>query len=572
MRPALFRVCLPLLAAFAASCSGAEPVAPTDSPLPDILLVITDDQGWGDWEGSGNPDIATPNMMRLAEVGASFTDFHVSPVCAPTRASLLSGRHSLETGVWGVTRGGERMRPDVVTLAEALRERGYRTGLFGKWHNGDSAPYDAASQGFGRVFGFQHGHFNDYFDPVLFSDGEHVKTSGFITDVITDAALEFMAEQDAPTFTYVAYNTPHSPLEVPQDYLDAYADADLPDATKAVYAMTTQLDAQFGRLLDAVDDDTVVIFVGDNGPARPGGVDRYKDGLAGQKGSVLFGGTLVPMIVRWPGVTTPGTTVRQTAQHIDVLPTLLSAVGADVPAEVDGRDIRPLLAGGELPERITFTHHSNVLLSADTKPVEVDPGAARRGRFSAVLDPDGNWALYADREQSVDVKDDYPEEFAALRSAYLDWFASVSPGADDRLPTVLDGRAVEMPAHNGYPSGGAQWKAEWGWSHEWAEVSGLGEIRWPVQSDGGRYMVDVLYGGEGTIGLGGERFDLPQADAPNSLPGPGHRRVFPTSEVISRDWAVHTVGPITIPSDASELVLSADGTMSFKGLELRPAR
>ena len=558
-----------------AGCAGA-PEATTANPAerPNILLVITDDQGWGDWEGSGNPHIQTPNMMRLAEQGASFTDFHVSPVCAPTRASLLSGRHSLETGVWGVTRGGERMRPEVVTLAEELKEAGYRTGMFGKWHNGDSPPYDPASQGFDRVFGFLAGHFTDYFDPVLLSDGEDVQTSGFITKVITDAALDFMAESGAPSFTYVALPTPHSPLEVPSEYLEPYAGTDLPEVTQVIYAMTTELDAQFGRLLAAASEDAVVIFVGDNGPARPGGVDRYKDGLNGQKGSVLFGGTQVPMIVRWPGVTEAGSEISAPAQHIDVLPTLLAHLGRSPASEVDGVDIRPLLSGEDMDERIHFTHHSNVLLDADTVPVTVDPGAARRGRFSAVLDPDGNWALYADRAQVEDVKGEHPEVFADLKAAYLDWFEGQADGAGVDLPTVIAGQPVSLPAHNGYPGGGAAWDIEWGWSHEWVNVEGSGTMRWPVRGDGGTYDVEVLYGGAGTARISNVALTLPRADAPNALPGPGHRRVVATGEAISRLWAREVLQDVTLPAGNSDLVLelsSPDGSLSLKGVRVVPA-
>ena len=553
-------------------CAAA--CAPSD-PRPDILLVITDDQGWGDWEGSGNPVIQTPNMMRLADQGAVLSDFHVSPVCAPTRASLLSGRHSLETGVWGVTRGGERMRGDVETLAEALKAEGYRTGLFGKWHNGDSPPYDPASQGFDRVFGFLNGHFTDYFDPVLLSDGEEVQTRGFITQVFTDAALEFMAGSDAPTFTYVAYNTPHSPLEVPDEYMALYADADLPTATQAVYALTTELDAQLGRLLDAVDDDAVVIFVGDNGPARPGGVTRYADGLRGTKGGVFFGGTLVPTLVRWPGVTRAGTEVGGTAQHIDVLPSLLAMLGRAPAPEVDGRDIRPLLRGEDLPERIHFTHHSNVLLGPDTDPVTVDPGAARRGRFSAVLDPDGRWALFADRAQERDVRNQHPEVFAELKSAYLAWFAEQSAGAGADLPTLIDGRAASLPAHNAYPGGGVRWNGEWGWSHEWVEVDGPGTLRWPVETAGGAFRLEALYGGAGEIAFGASAFGLPRADAPPVVAAPPHhRRVQDTGEAITRDWAVRELGTVTLAPGTTDLVArlsSPDGSLALKGLRLRPA-
>ena len=547
----------------AAACAPAE-------PRPDILLVITDDQGWGDWEGSGNSVIQTPHMMRLAEQGASFTDFHVAPVCAPTRAMLLSGRHSLETGVWGVTRGGERMATEVETLAELLRERGYRTALFGKWHNGAHPPFDPASQGFDHVFGFLAGHITDYFDPVLIENGREVQTRGYITTTFTDAALDWLEASDRPSFAVIAYNTPHSPFEVENRYLELYADAGLPPVTQAIYAMTTQTDAQFGRLLDAVDDDAVVIFVGDNGPARPGGVERYKDGLAGQKGSVLFGGTQVPMIIRWPGVTQAGSTITQPGHGTDLVPTVLRGLGAPVPNAVDGVDLAPALGGAALAERTLFTHHSNVLLDADTEPVTVDPGAARRGRFSAVLDPDGNWALYADRAQSVDVKTEHPAVFADLQAQYLAWFAEVSPAAMDDQPVPVTDAPVTLAAHDAYPGGAADFNLPWGWSQDWIVVSGAGTLRWPVIMEAGRYGVRVQYDGTGTLVVGEHARPLPAAEAAPRFAAPHHRRVVSSGEAITLDWPVADLGVLELPATDGRLVVGVDGTVRIKSLTLVP--
>ena len=556
-----------------AMAQGAPPEA-RQGTLPDIVIVITDDQGWGDWEGSGNPLISTPAMMELAAQGATLTDFHVSPVCAPTRASLLTGRHALEVGVWGVTRGGERLRPDAVTIAENLKGLGYRTGMFGKWHSGDSAPYDPASQGFDRVFGFLAGHFTDYFDPVLLSDGEEVATRGYITTVVTDAALQWMREDsDTPTLTYVAYNTPHSPLEVPQSDLEPYLGTDLPLVTQTVYAMVTQLDAQLARLLDAADEDTIVIFLGDNGPAKPGGVERFNGGLNGTKGSVRFGGTLVPAIVRWPGVTTPGSVVEAPAQHIDLLPTLVTALGGTPAPEVDGVDIRAALQGDALPERTLFSHHTRTPTpdDPDIDPVQRSPGAARRGEFSAVFDPDGTWSLYRDRGQSKDVSTEHPEVLADLKAQYDAWFDAVSPGARDYLPNVASGSRLRLPAHNAYLSGDARYSEGWGWAQEWAVVEGEGAMRWPLRGDGGTYHLDILYGGGGGASVGGDTFDLPQAEAPNRFPGEGHRRTVATGEAISRDWTRLRLGTVTVPEAEGDWLLDLSGHLEVKGVELTPA-
>ena len=424
------------------------------------------------------------------------------------------------------------------------------------------------------MFGFLAGHITDYFDPVLMDDGREVRTRGYITTVVTDAALDWMAaDTGQPTLTYVAYNTPHSPFEVPDADLAPYRGTDLPPVTQAIYAMVSQLDGQFGRLLEAVDEDAVVIFLGDNGPARPGGVLRYADGLSGTKGSVMFGGTLVPALVRWPGVTQPGSRIDAPAQHIDILPTLMSALGGVIDPRVDGVDIRPLLGGQAMDERTFFTHHTRTPQpdNPDLAPVQLSPGAARRGQFSAVLSPEGEWALYANREQSRDVSAENPEAFAALKAAYEEWFAEVSPGSDRVQPSVAAGAPLRLPAHNAYLSGGAAYSEGWGWSQEWAEVDGAGAMRWPLRGDGGAYRIELLYGGAGTLKVAGGEFDLPAAQAPNRFPGAGHRRVVSSGEAITRDWARHTVGPVVLPDGDGDLRLELAGDLAVKGVRLIPA-
>jgi len=291
---------------------------------PNILVILTDDQAWADIHSHGNDTIVTPVLDRLASQGAEFDRFYTSPVCAPTRAELLTGRYHLRTGVTGVTHGEETMRSEETTLAEILREAGYATGCFGKWHNGAHYPNHPNGQGFDEFFGFCAGHWNNYFNTTLERNGEPVKTEGYINDVVTDAALAFIdAHQAQPFFCYVPYNTPHSPFQVPDQYFDPYKEQGLDNSLACVYGMCKSIDDNVGRLIDRLEslgltDDTIVVFFGDNGPHT----ERYNGGMLGRKGSVHEGGVRNSLFIRWPGHIPAGTVVKPIAAAIDLLPTL----------------------------------------------------------------------------------------------------------------------------------------------------------------------------------------------------------------------------------------------------------
>ena len=346
---------------------------------PNVLLILTDDQGWGDVHSHGNERLDTPNLDRLAAQGARFERFFVSPVCAPTRAALLTGRYSLRCGVHGVTRGHETMRSEEVTIAELLRDAGYATGCFGKWHNGAHWPTDPHGQGFDRFAGFAAGHWNNYFDPLLPYPPRHaatriepadpdgpVRTEGYIADIFTDAALRFMGEQqigekrDEPWFCYVPFNTPHWPPQVGERLFEKYLARGFGPENAAAYAMVENLDRNVGRLLAALDqwglaEDTIVLFLTDNGPNG----NRFNGGMRGRKGSAHEGGVRVPLFVRWPGRIEPGTTIERNAMHIDLLPTLCELCNVPLPEgrELDGESLVPLLTGGAAgwPDRRLFT-------------------------------------------------------------------------------------------------------------------------------------------------------------------------------------------------------------------------
>jgi arylsulfatase A-like enzyme len=343
--------------------------APAGEPAkrPNVVLIVTDDQGYGDLGCHGNPNIRTPNLDRLATQSARLSNFYVCPVCSPTRASIMTGRYNYRTGVVDTYLGRSLMRPDEVTIAEMLRDAGYRTGIFGKWHLGDNYPLRAVDQGFQEALLCKGGGLtqpsdppgNSYFDPILMHNGKAEKTKGYCSDVFTDAALNFI-RQDAgkPFFCYLAFNAPHEPLQVDQKLVEPYLAMKLDPTTAKVYAMVENIDANVGRLLKLLDDgklagDTIVIFLTDNGPQQL----RYNAGLRGRKGSVFEGGIRVPLFVRWPG-NYLSRDVPQPAAHIDIMPTLAAACGVALPAnrKLDGRDLTPVLANyaKDWPDRSLF--------------------------------------------------------------------------------------------------------------------------------------------------------------------------------------------------------------------------
>ncbi|MEM9685900.1 MAG: arylsulfatase, partial [Bacteroidota bacterium] len=307
------------------------------SGRPNIVLVMADDQGWGDLSTHKNPHINTPHIDKFKTEGVSLERFFVAPVCAPTRAGVLSGQWGIRTGAWGVTNRDEVMRTETVTIAELLRQAGYKTGIFGKWHNGAQYPENPKGQGFDEFLGFTAGHWNNYFDTTLKNiDDIPVRTEGYITDVFTDAAIAFIKEnKDHPFFCYIPYNAPHSPFQVPDHYFSAYKAKGINDKDACIYGMCENIDDNFGKLLDMLDKEhlaanTIVIFMSDNGPNGK----RYNERMKGIKATNDEGGTRVPFFIRWPGKIPAGVQRNTIAGHIDILPTLAKLCAIALPEDM----------------------------------------------------------------------------------------------------------------------------------------------------------------------------------------------------------------------------------------------
>jgi arylsulfatase len=363
---------------------------------PNILLIMTDDQGYGDFGFTGNPHVKTPNIDRLAARSTRLTNYHNSPVCAPTRASLLTGRYHQRTGVHDTYNGGAIMAAGEVTLAEMLSQSGYRTGIVGKWHLGDNYPFRPSDQGFqyslihgGGGVG-QPGDFyenfvrtdSSYFNTTLYENDRKVQRQGYCTDVFTDQALAFLKEKKpAPFFLYVSYNAPHTPLQLPKKYEDMYKDlafdtetdrqegkawAKMTDKDKAdarkVYGMATNIDDNVGRILaelksQGLEDNTIVIFLTDNGNQQL----RFNAGFRGLKGTAWEGGTRVPFLISGAGLFEPNKEVNALLAHIDVVPTLLEAVRVPLPAHIktDGRPALRTMQGKVAPAPRIFYNSWN---------------------------------------------------------------------------------------------------------------------------------------------------------------------------------------------------------------------
>jgi arylsulfatase A-like enzyme len=476
---------------------------------PNVVLVLTDDQGYGDLGCLGNLLLQTPSLDSLYRQSVRLTDFHVSPTCAPTRAALMTGRYCNRTGVWHTVMGRSLLRRDEVTMADVFAAGGYRTGIFGKWHLGDNYPFRPQERGFQEVLVHGGGGVgqtpdywgNRYFDDTYWHNGTPEKQKGYCTDVWFDAALRFIeANRDRPFFAYIPTNAAHGPYNVAEKYSHLYAGKDVPNAN--FYGMITNIDENMGRLLNklralGLEDNTILIFMTDNGTAAGfQGKRGFNAGMRGNKGSEYDGGHRVPCFVRWPaGGLGGGKDIGRLTAHIDLLPTLIALCGLPKPKGVkfDGTSLAPLLKNGDAdwPDRILVTDSQRI-----EHPEKWRKNALMTDRWRLVNGKE-LYDIHADPGQKNDVAGDYSEVVRKLRLAYEDWWADVSPQFDEYCEIVI-GSDQENPArltcHDWH--GGAE--PPWNQTHIlkgepsngfWAvEVAQAGEYefalrRWPRELD-----------------------------------------------------------------------------------------
>jgi len=432
------------LLVFPASILGQTP-KPSGRERPNVILVLTDDQGYGDLACHGNPVIKTPNLDRLYRESLRLTDFHVDPTCSPTRSALMTGRYSCRTGVWHTIMGRSLLRRDETTIGDLFHRAGYRTAIFGKWHLGDNYPYHPWNRGFEECLIHLGGGIgqgpdywgNTYFSPTLNHNGRWEKHEGYCTDIFFRNAMEYIkAHREEPFFVYLPTNAPHGPYQVEDRYADPYRQAGLSDSLARFYGMITNIDENMGRLMELLrtlklESQTILIFMTDNGTSGNG----FNAEMRGRKGSQYDGGHRVPCFIRWPGHLPEGQDFPHLTAHIDILPTLADLCGIPLPAElkIDGMSLKPYLTqvGTSFPERAVFVQVNRI-----DHPVPWRLSAVLTDQFR-LIDGQELYDIKADPGQAKDLATEKPQIVAELRQRYENWYKDVSQRFDEYCELVL---------------------------------------------------------------------------------------------------------------------------------------
>jgi arylsulfatase A-like enzyme len=461
MRPQLLLFLLAFIAAFATP-SHANSLA---GKRPNILFLLTDDQGYGDISAHGNPILKTPNLDKLRSESLRFTDFHVSPTCAPTRSALLTGRHEFKNGITHTILERERMSLESVTLAEMLSQAGYSTGIFGKWHLGDEPAYQPNRRGFRETFIHGGGGIgqiypgscgdapaNSYFNPTILHNGTFEKTEGYCTDVFYAQASRWIESQHKagkPFFAYIPTNAPHGPYHARPEDKALYANKNLPEDTQSFFGMIHNIDENVGRILSKLDEwgiskNTLVVFMNDNGGTA--GVRVFNANMHGAKGTPWIGGTRANSFWRWSGTIAPADCAALTA-HLDFFPTLAEICALTLPekakAQIEGRSLVNLLENptSNWPDRHLFVHVGRWPKLADPNAHKFQATSVRNTRWSLVSEKGGAepaWQLFdlsTDYAQENDVAPHHPEIVTALAKAFDQWW-------NECIPLMVNEKAV----------------------------------------------------------------------------------------------------------------------------------
>jgi len=502
-------VALPLTLHVGAGSASAD----SESP-PNVVLVITDDQGYGDVGAHGNKMIKTPNLDRLWAESVRLTDYHVDPTCSPTRSALMSGRYSTRTGVWHTILGRSLMRPEELTVAEVFKANGYKTGMFGKWHLGDNYPCRPQDQGFETAVYHGGGGVgqgpdywgNDYFDDTYWRNGKPEKFTGYCTDVWFDEATKFIekcGKQKESFFCYLTTNAPHGPYLVDEKYSQPYADEGVPKPMDDFYGMITNIDENVGKLRAKLDDlglaeNTIFIFTTDNGTAagvKRGGKNSdkwtgFNAGMKGQKGSEYDGGHRVPLFVHWPGAgLTEGRDMDYLCAHVDVLPTLVDLCNLDKPegpplAGVSLRD-EIMKSRKVLPSRTLFVHSQRIQVPQKWRKCAVMTQRWRLVNGKELYD------MNSDPGQTKNVAGDHPELVSELRAAYDGWWESLRPRFDEYVRIHLGNEAdnpTRLMSHDWHADG-----AQCPWHQGHVQRRAIDNGPWSVfVEEDGEYEIKLL--------------------------------------------------------------------------------
>jgi arylsulfatase A-like enzyme len=543
---------------------------------PNVIIILTDDQGWGDLSVHGNTNISTPNIDELSASGASLDNFYVCAVCSPTRAELLTGRYNFRGGVQSTGGGGERLDVDETTIAEVFRAAGYRTAAYGKWHNGMQYPYHPNGRGFEDYYGFCSGHWGHYFSPMLEHNGNIVQGEGYLIDDFTDHGLAFMEEnKDQPFFLYLPFNTPHTPFQVPEEYWDRYRDKEIVmlaegknediNQTRAALALCENIDWNVGRIVEktrelGIDENTIILYFCDNGP----NTWRWNGGMKGKKGAVDEGGVRSPMFIKWPREIDAGKKVERVVSVIDLLPTLSEMAG--IPYEtlqsLDGISVKNSILEEESDWEDRFLlNYWRGRLSIRSQKYRLDPAA-------------GLYDIEADRGQKHDLSEELPEIKQQMVAAAENYQKQIDLELlkEDLRPFYLGHSALrytQIPARDATAHGQIKRSNRYpncSFFTNWISVED--SLSWQVEvPEEGRFRVHLYYtcpqGDEGSaiqLSLGGsslqtqitEAFDPPLRGMDEDL--------APRIESYVKDWKVLDMGSIEL--------LPGAFTMSLKALEM----
>lgn len=551
---------------------------------PNVIVFLSDDQGWGDLSHSGNKDLKTPHIDSLARDGVSFERFFVCPVCSPTRAEFLTGRYHPRSNVYSTSAGGERMDLDETTIADLFQEAGYATGVFGKWHNGMQFPYHPNGRGFDEFYGFCSGHWGNYFAPMLERNGEIVKGEGFCIDDFTSQAMTFMEKSKAagkPFFSYLPYNTPHSPMQVPDAYWKRFAKKKLTMKQgdlhlRCALAMCENLDDNIGRVLAKLEalkvaENTIVVWFHDNGPNGK----RWNGGMKGRKGSVEEGGCRSPLFIKWPGGIKKGLRVEKIASVRDLLPTLceLAGIKASPPKPLDGESLVPLIKNPKAK------WEDRILVSQWKNKFGVRSQTHRLGEKGKLFD------IVADPDQLKPIKNE--EVARELQKALADYkevmLSGYGKANDDRAFVVAHpgSKITQLPARDAVASGGLKRSNRFpndSYFENWKSTDD--QITWKAEAgDSGQFEVEVFYAAKsgGTkyrLSFNGNDLDFAIPEA-HDVPKLGAREDrSPRSESYTKDWKRLKVGLIKLNKGEGNLVLRAleipgEEAMEFRLLTLR---
>ncbi len=450
------RILIVLLLLLCSDSQRARAIAPLAGKKPNIVFILTDDQGYGDLSAHGNPVLKTPHLDQLHANSVRFTDFHVSPTCSPTRAALLTGRHEFKNGVTHTILERERLAPQATTLAQVLNNAGYTTGIFGKWHLGDERDRWPSQRGFDEMFIHGCGGIgqsypgscgdapgNSYFNPTILHNRQFVRTKGYCTDVFFAEAskwIESVKGSDQPFFCYIPTNAPHAPLHVRPEDEKRYADLVQQANVAKFFGMIANIDDNVGQLQArlkewGLENNTLVIFMNDNGGTV--GVPVFNAGMRGSKVTPWLGGTRAAAFWSWPGTLKPADCDRLTA-HIDFLPTLAAIAGAkptpELTKQIEGRSLVRLLENprAEWADRTLFTHVGRWPKGAKVDDYKHAGCSVRVPRWHLVSPNknSGKWELYdvtADPGEKTNVAEKHPEIVKQLEADYDKWWASLPP-------------------------------------------------------------------------------------------------------------------------------------------------